>query len=98
MVTGAGGALGTDLARLLRADGEQVTALTRAELDISDADAVERAVAAWAGADRAGEERAGESGVTSGVTTTARCCSTPPRSPPSTWPRPTRTRPAPPTR
>jgi dTDP-4-dehydrorhamnose reductase len=47
MVTGAGGALGTDLVRLLRADGERVTALTRAELDITDADAVERAVAAW---------------------------------------------------
>ncbi|HEY2221287.1 dTDP-4-dehydrorhamnose reductase [Actinomycetospora sp.] len=48
MVTGAGGALGTDLVRLLRADGERVTALTRAELDITDADAVEGAVAAWA--------------------------------------------------
>ena len=58
MVTGAGGALGADLAGLLRADGERVTALTRAELDITDADAVERAVAAWAGAERAGDERA----------------------------------------
>jgi dTDP-4-dehydrorhamnose reductase len=55
MVTGAGGALGTDLARLLCADGERVTALTRAELDISDADAVERVVAAWVGSDRARE-------------------------------------------
>jgi dTDP-4-dehydrorhamnose reductase len=52
MVTGAGGALGTDLVALLRADGERVTGLTRAELDITDADAVERAVAGWAdGAD-----------------------------------------------
>jgi dTDP-4-dehydrorhamnose reductase len=52
MVTGAGGALGTDLVRLLRADGEPVTALTRAELDITDAAAVDAAVAAWtAGAD-----------------------------------------------
>jgi dTDP-4-dehydrorhamnose reductase len=59
MVTGAGGALGTDLARLLRADGERVTALTRTELDITDAEAVERAVARWArgpaGADAAGD-------------------------------------------
>jgi dTDP-4-dehydrorhamnose reductase len=58
MVTGSGGALGTDLAGLLRADGERVTALTRTELDITDADAVERAVAAWAGADRAGDDPA----------------------------------------
>ena len=49
MVTGAGGALGTDLVRLLRADGERVTALTRDELDTTDPEAVERAVAAWAG-------------------------------------------------
>jgi dTDP-4-dehydrorhamnose reductase len=48
MVTGAGGALGTDLVRLLREQGEPVTAYTRAELDITDADAVERAVAGWA--------------------------------------------------
>ncbi len=50
MVTGAGGALGTDLVRLLREEGERVTALTRADLDTTDPDAVERAVAAWAGA------------------------------------------------
>ncbi len=52
MVTGAGGALGTDLVRLLADQGEPVTARTRAELDITDAEAVERAVASWAaGAD-----------------------------------------------
>lgn len=55
MVTGAAGALGTDLTGLLRGAGEQVTALTRAELDITDADAVERAVAAWAGRPDAAE-------------------------------------------
>ena len=57
MVTGAGGALGTDLARLLHADGERVTALTRTDLDITDAAAVEEAVSAWT-ADGAGEEGA----------------------------------------
>ncbi|MCD2197436.1 dTDP-4-dehydrorhamnose reductase [Actinomycetospora endophytica] len=54
MVTGAGGALGTDLVRQLRADGERVAAFTRAELDITDADAVERAVAAWVEPDAVG--------------------------------------------
>ncbi|MDT7743288.1 MAG: dTDP-4-dehydrorhamnose reductase [Actinomycetota bacterium] len=63
MVTGAGGALGTDLVRLLRADGEEVTALTRSELDVGDADAVERAVAAWVGADGAGEQGGGDRAV-----------------------------------
>lgn len=51
MVTGAGGALGTDLVRLLREQGEPVTAYTRAELDITDGDAVEHAVGAWAAGD-----------------------------------------------
>jgi dTDP-4-dehydrorhamnose reductase len=63
MVTGAGGALGTDLVRLLHADGERVTALTRGELDITDAEAVEAAVGAWAGSDRAegrGDGRGGQ--------------------------------------
>jgi dTDP-4-dehydrorhamnose reductase len=48
MVTGAGGALGTDLVRLLREQGEPVTARTRAELDITDAEAVEGEVGEWA--------------------------------------------------
>ncbi|NMO90790.1 dTDP-4-dehydrorhamnose reductase [Actinomycetospora sp. TBRC 11914] len=56
MVTGAGGALGTDLVRLLREQGEPVTARTRAELDITDADAVGDAVARWA--DGGGDEGA----------------------------------------
>lgn len=43
LVTGAGGMLGTDLVAAL--DGRDVTALTRAELDITDADAVLDAVA-----------------------------------------------------
>ncbi|HEY2193773.1 MAG TPA: dTDP-4-dehydrorhamnose reductase [Actinomycetospora sp.] len=56
MVTGAGGALGTDLVRLLREQDEPVTAYTRPELDITDGDAVERAVGAWAAGE--GDERA----------------------------------------
>lgn len=43
VVTGAGGMLGTDLRRMLT--GREVTALTRSELDITDADAVRAAVA-----------------------------------------------------
>ena len=44
LVVGAGGQLGTDLMRVL--DGQYVVGLTRRELDITDADAVARAVAA----------------------------------------------------
>jgi dTDP-4-dehydrorhamnose reductase len=44
MVVGAGGQLGTDLMRVL--DGQYVIGLTRHELDITDVDAVARAVAA----------------------------------------------------
>jgi dTDP-4-dehydrorhamnose reductase len=44
LVVGAGGQLGTDLMRVL--DGQYVIGLTRHELDITDADAVARAVAA----------------------------------------------------
>lgn len=43
LVTGAGGALGTELCRALA--GRQLTALTRAELDITDETAVRAAVA-----------------------------------------------------
>ncbi len=42
LVTGAGGMLGADLLRTL--DGRDVTALTRAQLDVTDLDAVRRAV------------------------------------------------------
>ncbi|HWF40626.1 MAG TPA: dTDP-4-dehydrorhamnose reductase [Acidothermaceae bacterium] len=44
LVVGAGGQLGTDLMRVL--DGQYVIGLTRHELDITDTDAVARAVAA----------------------------------------------------
>ena len=47
MVTGAGGALGTDLVRVLTDGGERFSALTRDDLDITDADAVEAAVGGW---------------------------------------------------
>ena len=43
LVTGAGGMLGHDLVRAL--DGREVTAATRADLDVSDAAAVDAAVA-----------------------------------------------------
>lgn len=43
-VTGAGGMLGTDLVALLRARGEDVRALDRAGLDVTDAAAVDAAV------------------------------------------------------
>lgn len=43
-VTGAGGMLGTDLVALLHARGEDVRALDRAGLDVTDADAVDAAV------------------------------------------------------
>ncbi len=45
LVTGAGGMLGRDLVEVLTAAGEEVTALARAELDITDAGAVQAAVA-----------------------------------------------------
>jgi dTDP-4-dehydrorhamnose reductase len=44
MVVGAGGQLGTDL--LLALKGQEVASFTRADLDVTDADAVARAVAA----------------------------------------------------
>ena len=46
LVTGAAGMLGRDLTALLAARGEEFTALARADLDLTDADAVAAAVAA----------------------------------------------------
>ncbi len=45
LVTGANGMLGTDLVDLLRAEGHDVTASGRNSLDVTDADATDRAVA-----------------------------------------------------
>jgi dTDP-4-dehydrorhamnose reductase len=45
LVTGAGGQLGADLRRVLAGGADAVTALTRADLDITDAGAVAAAVA-----------------------------------------------------
>jgi dTDP-4-dehydrorhamnose reductase len=51
MVVGAGGALGTDLVARLGASGapptDTLTVLTRADLDVTDPDAVDAAVRAW---------------------------------------------------
>ncbi|MEU6589333.1 dTDP-4-dehydrorhamnose reductase [Streptomyces sp. NPDC046881] len=69
LVTGAGGMLGRDLCSVLGRSGEDVTAATRADLDITDPDAVRRAVrghdvvvncAAWTDVDGAetAEDRA----------------------------------------
>lgn len=57
LVTGAGGALGTDLVRGLARDPDaRVRACTRAELDITDRDAVADAVGVWAAAAAAAGE------------------------------------------
>src|SRR5690625_3168128 len=62
LVTGAGGMLGTEFVRLLRAEGEKVTAASRADLDLTDPQACRPAVsshdvvvntAAWTDADEA---------------------------------------------
>jgi len=45
LVTGAGGQLGSDLLRVLAGTGHEVTGLTRAECDVTDPAAVEKAVA-----------------------------------------------------
>ena len=66
LVTGAAGMLGRDLTALLSARNEEFTALARADLDLTDADAVTAAVAAvkpdvvvncaaWTGVDAAEE-------------------------------------------
>ncbi len=64
LVTGANGMLGTDLVDLLRAEGHEVTAAARGSLDVTDAEAVDRAVAghdvvvncaAWTAVDAAEE-------------------------------------------
>jgi len=69
LVTGAAGMLGRDLTALLTARGEEFTALTRADLDLTDASAVTGAVssvkpdvvvncAAWTAVDAAEEHEA----------------------------------------
>jgi dTDP-4-dehydrorhamnose reductase len=69
LVTGAAGMLGRDLTALLAARGEEITALTRADLDITDPAAVAKAVdaakpdvvvncAAWTAVDAAEEHEA----------------------------------------
>ena len=45
LVTGAGGMLGSDVCRAADAAGDELTGLTRSELDITDVNAVTRAVA-----------------------------------------------------
>src|ERR1700758_1616601 len=69
LVTGAAGMLGRDLTALLTARDEEFTALTRADLDLTNTDAVMAAVsavkpdavvnrAAWAAVDAAEEHEA----------------------------------------
>ncbi len=47
MVTGAGGQLGVEVSETLSAQGHEVAALSRQDLDISDSASVERAFARW---------------------------------------------------
>jgi dTDP-4-dehydrorhamnose reductase len=82
LVTGAGGMLGHDLLRVL--PGAATTALTRTDLDITDADAVAAAVAghdvvlnaaAWTDVDGAEADEAGATRVNgAGVETLALAC------------------------
>lgn len=67
LVTGSNGMLGTDLVALLRSRGEEVTAAPRSALDVTDAAAVDAAVAghdvvvnaaAWTAVDAAEEHEA----------------------------------------
>jgi dTDP-4-dehydrorhamnose reductase len=48
VVVGARGQLGTDLVRVLHAAGHATTAVTRADLDVTDQESVERFIRAWA--------------------------------------------------
>jgi dTDP-4-dehydrorhamnose reductase len=70
VITGAAGMLGQDLARAARAAGHEAVGFSRAELDITDADAVAKAVsaaqpdvvvncAAWTNVDGAESDEAG---------------------------------------
>src|SRR5688572_26306055 len=72
LVTGAGGMLGTDLCAVLAGRGAAVTALRRADLDVTDPDAVKAAVAghdvvvntaAWTNVDGAEADEAGATAV-----------------------------------
>ena len=72
LVTGSSGMLGTDLVALLRSHGEEVTAAPRSALDVTDAAAVDAAVAghdvvvntaAWTAVDAAEEHEAGAAAV-----------------------------------
>jgi dTDP-4-dehydrorhamnose reductase len=84
LVTGAGGMLGRDLVERIRAAGIGVTALTRPQLDITDADAVRAAVpghdlvinaAAWTNVDAAETAEADATAVNGhGVANLARAC------------------------
>ncbi len=84
LVTGAGGMLGRDLVARLTADGADVVALTRAELDVTDGDAVAAALAgvdvvvncaAWTDVDGAESQPAVAGSVNVGGTRTlARAC------------------------
>jgi dTDP-4-dehydrorhamnose reductase len=47
LITGAGGQLGTDLAQLCLAAGDAVLAPPRADLDVTDADAIHQAIQGW---------------------------------------------------
>ncbi|MFI8099572.1 dTDP-4-dehydrorhamnose reductase [Streptomyces sp. NPDC086023] len=86
LVTGAGGMLGRDLVGLLRARNHDVTAATRADLDICDASAALRCVAghdvvvnaaAWTDVDGSeGNEAAATSVNGGGVGNLARACGT----------------------
>jgi dTDP-4-dehydrorhamnose reductase len=77
LITGAGGMLGKDVARAAGAEGQQVCALTRAELDVTDGAAVRAALdserpdvvlncAAWTDVDGA-EARFGEASAVNGA-------------------------------
>jgi dTDP-4-dehydrorhamnose reductase len=72
LVTGAGGMLGRDLSALLAVEGVEYDALTRAELDLTDPEAVKAAVsgydvvanaAAWTDVDGAEENEAAASAI-----------------------------------